>query len=88
MSLRFGNNITEKCTFHKSKYPFDINRVHIEKIVVFNKFSCSENGLKYITEMRCDNNIIPLCMKLPPMSRFVKRFGKNKCMSFFIDDKQ
>ena len=46
MSLKFGNNIIEKCTFHKSKYPVDINKVHIEKKVVFNKFSCGENGFK------------------------------------------
>ena len=60
MSLKFSYNIIEKCKFHKSKYPVDINKVHIEKKVVLNKFSCGENGFKYIIGLSCDNKIIPL----------------------------
>ena len=58
--MRFVNSVIEKCTFLKSKYPFDITRVYNEKIVVFNKFSCGKNSFKYIIELRCDDKIISL----------------------------
>ena len=51
--LKFGDISIKKPTFHCYKYPIDIVKVVIKKIVISNKFSCDEEAFKYCTGMKC-----------------------------------
>ena len=64
-----------------------MNLVHIDKIVIPDKFKHNDDSSKYFTGYKADDIIKPLCIILPQMSGYLKYFengGKN--MSFMIEN--
>ena len=45
-------------------------------------------SFKYFIGYKSDIGVVPLCIKLPPLSRYVKYFYGNKTMSFMVSDKK
>ena len=86
--LKFGDIVVNKKEFHASKQPIALNLVDTNKIVVSDKFKCSDDGSKYfIGYLHDDDGIRPLCIVLPQMSVYIKYFGNDgKNMSFRIED--
>ena len=41
--------------FHKSKYPIDIDKVNISKIIIFNKILYSKKNFKYFNGQKNDD---------------------------------
>ena len=86
-SIKFDNIESNKKEFHKSKQQIDLNLVHIDKIVIPDKFKHNDDSSKYFTGYKADDIIKPLCIILPQMSGYLKYFengGKN--MSFMIEN--
>ena len=57
--LKFGNIEIERCKLHYSKYPIDIDKLAIKKILISN-ISVGENGFKYFTGYQYVDKIIQL----------------------------
>ena len=81
LTLKFGDVVVNKKEFHASKQAIGLSLVDADKIVLSDKFKCSDNGSKYFIGYLGDNNVIkPLCIILPQMSGCIRYFvdgGKN-----------
>ena len=80
--------MVKKSAFHKSRYPIDIDKVNIGKIVIFNQVLFGKKGFKYFIGCKDDDKIKPLCIILLKMSGYVEGFDETKYMSFLIKDKE
>ena len=86
-TLKFNNIRVNKKLFHKHKQPIDLMSVHVDQIVVSDKFKHSDKGFKYFIGYQESEIFKLLCIILPQMSGYIKYFengGKN--MSFLIKD--
>ena len=73
-------------TFTKTKKVTKIDDIDINKILVSKEEPHStKNYFKYFIGYN-DNNFRPLCMKLPQMIGYVRKFEGNTTMSFKIND--
>lgn len=81
--FKFGNIQVEKRAFHKSKYLICINEEDIAKIVISDIVSYVKKGFKIFIGYKDVNKIKTLCIMLPKMSEYFKRFEETKHMSFF-----
>ena len=73
-TLKVNDADVNKKEFHASKQPISLNSVFINKIVVSDKFGHSDKGFKYFIGYKEDDVIRPLCIILPQMSGYIKRF--------------
>ena len=47
-----------------------------------------KNSHKYFIGYNDNDNIIPLCIKLPQMTGYARKFNENATMSFIVKDKK
>ena len=86
-ALKFNNIRLNKKEFHKSKQPINLMSVHLDQIVVYDKFNHNNEGFKYFIGYKESGTVKALCIILPQMSGCIKFFengGKN--MSSLIKD--
>ena len=78
-----------KSTFYKNKTINNIEEIDVNNILVSKKEPYgTKNSLKYFIGYN-DNDIIrPLCMTLPEMTGYVRKFDENATMSFIVKNKQ
>ena len=84
-----NKNINRKSDFYKNKKINRIGDINVNNILVSKKEPCgTKNWLKYFIGYN-DNNIIrPLCVRLPKMTGYAKKFDENATMTFRVNDKQ
>ena len=72
-----------KSDFYKNKKVFQIDNIDASKLLVFKEEPCViQNSFKYFIGY---NNVVrPLCVKLPQMTGYAKKFDFNSTMSFEI----
>ena len=77
-----------KSTFYKNKKINNIEDIDINNILVSKKESYGNKySIKYF--IGYNNDIIrPLCIGLPQMTGYVRKFDENATMSFIVKDKQ
>ena len=69
------------------KKPFNIDDININKILSFKKESyCKKNSFKPFFGYSSNNDIRPLCIKIPEMIGYAKYFDSNKTKSFKAND--
>ena len=75
--------------FYKNIKAFQIDDVDVNKILVSKKEPYgTKNALKYFIGYS-DNDVIgPLCLRLPQMTGYARKFDKNATMSFRFNNKQ
>ena len=78
--LKFADVEIKKRKFPSSKGPIDVGDVNIDKIVISNKFSCTKRGSKYFVGYKNIEELTQLCVFLPKMSRYSKKFDDVKSM--------
>ena len=81
-----GNEVTKK-EFYESKQVIRLKDIIVKNIVVSNKVQINDKIVKHYIGYITDDNVIPLILLLPVMTRWIKYFendGKN--ISFKIDD--
>ena len=79
----------EKSTFYKNKTINNIEEIDINNILVSKKEPYgNKNSVKYFIGYN-DNDIIrPLCIRLPQMTGYARKFDENATMSFIVKNKQ
>ena len=89
-SINFNDIKTKKSDFYKNKKINNIEDINADNILVSKKglSSVKKNSFKYFIGYN-DNDIIrPLCIRLPQMTGYVRKFNENSTMSFRVKDKQ
>ena len=88
-----GKNITfqdkkiRKRTFYKNKKRNKTEDIDANNILVSKKYD-NKNLLKYFIGYNGNDIIRPLCIRLPQMTGYARKFDKNATMSFIAKDKQ
>ena len=78
-----------KSDVYKNKKIFDINNIDVNKILVSKKESYgAKNSFKYFIGYNDNDVIRRLCIKLPQMSGYAKKFDEDATMSFRGKNKQ
>ena len=88
-NIHFGDKNPRKSTFYKNKKLNNMKDIYANNIWVSKKDAYdTKNSFKYFIGYN-DNDIIrPLCIKLPQMTGYVRKFNENATMSFRVTDKQ
>ena len=88
-SINFDNKNIKKSDFYKNKKLFQIEDIDVNKIFISKKESYgTKNAIKYFIGYSDNNEIKPICIRLPQMIGYAKYFDDNKTMSFKVTDKQ
>ena len=88
-----GKNITfhdkkiRKRTFYKNKKINKTEDIDANNILVSKKYG-NKNLLKYFIGYNGNDIIRPLCIRLPQMTGYARKFDENATMSFIAKDKQ
>ena len=78
-----------KSDFYKNKKINRIEDINVNKILVSKKESYgTKDSFKYFIGYNDNNVIRPLCVKLPQMTGYARKFDENATMSFRINNKQ
>ena len=88
-NINFDDKKIRKSDFYKNEKINNIEDIDINNILVSKKESYgNKNSLKYFIGYN-DNDIIrPLCIRLPQMIRYARKFDENATMSFIVKDNQ
>ena len=87
-NVNFGDKKIKKSVFYKNKKVTKIDGIDANKILVSKKETYgTKNSFKYFIGYN-DNDIRPLCIKLPQTTGYVRKFEGNTTMPFKISNKQ
>ena len=88
-NINFNDKKIKKSDFYKNKKINKIDDINVNNILVSKKEPYgTKNSFKYFIGYN-DNDIIrPLCIRLPQMTGYVRKFNENSLMSFRVKDKQ
>ena len=88
-SINFDDKKNRKREFYKSKKIFQIDDVDVNKILVSKKEPyVTKNSLKYFIGYNDNDVIRSLCVRLPQMTGYARKFDENATMSFRANNKQ
>ena len=66
-----------------------INNIDVNNILVSKKEPHgTNNSHKYFIGYNDNDNIRPLCIRLPQMTGYARKFNENATMSFIVKDKK
>ena len=89
-NINFNDKRIKKYTFYKNKKIDRIDDIDSNKILVSKKEPYgTKNSLKYFIGYNDDDDIIRrVCIRLPKMTGYTRKFDENATMSFRVNDKQ
>ena len=88
-NINFDDKKIKKNDFYKNEKVFLIDDIDFNKILVSKKERYGmKKLLKYFIEYNDNNVIRPLCVRLPQMTGYARKFDKNATMSFRANNKQ
>ena len=88
-NINFDDKKILKNDFYKNEKVFLIDDIDFNKILVSKKEPYgTKKLLKYFIEYNDNNVIRPLCVRLPQMTGYARKFDKNATMSFRANNKQ
>ena len=88
-SVNFVDKKIQKSEFYKNKKVTSIDGIDVNKILVSKEEPYgTKNSFKYFIGYSDNDVIRPLCIKLPQMMDYVRKFEGNTTISFKISDKQ
>ena len=84
----FDDKKINKNIFYRSRKPFNLNNININKIITSKEISYGKkNSIKYFIGYNDEEGVIrPLLLKRLQMIGYLKEFDGNMTMSFRIDD--
>ena len=87
-NINFNDKKIRKSSFYKNKKINRIDDIDVNNILISKKEPYgTKNSLKYFIGYN-DNSIIrPLCIKLPEMTGYFRKFNENSTISFRVKDK-
>ena len=87
--INFDDKKNQKSDFNKNKKVFQIDDIDVNKILFSEKEPYgTKNELKYFIGYNDNDAIRPLCLRLPQMTGYAKKFNENATMSFKANNKQ
>ena len=87
-NINFDDKKIKKSSFYKNKKINNIEDIDINNILVSKKEPYgTKNSYKYFIGYNDNDNIRPLCIRLPQMTGYARKFDEN-AMSFRVKDKQ
>ena len=87
--MNFDDKKNLKSDFCKNKKVTSIDDVDVNKILVSKKESYgTKSSFKYVIGYNDDDGIRPLCVKLPQMTVFARKFDENATIFFRANNKQ
>ena len=88
-NINFNDNRTRKSYFCKNKQINNIEKIDTNKILVSIKESYgTKNSFKFFIGYNDNDVIRPLCIRLPQMTGYVKKFDENATVCFKVNNKQ
>ena len=79
----------QKSNFYKNKNVFQIDDIDVNKILISKKEPYdTKNAFKYFIGYNDDDVIRPLCVRLPQITGYAKKFNENATMPFRANNKQ
>ena len=88
-NTNFEDKKIKKSDFYKNEKITKIDDIDVSKIFVSKKESYgTKNSLKYFIEYNDNDFIRPLCVRLPQMTGYTRKFDENATMSFRVNKKQ
>ena len=88
-NINFDDKKVRKSTFYKNKTIHNIEDIDVNNILVSKKEPYgTKNSHKYFIGYNDNDNIRPLCIRLPQMTGYARKFNENATMSFIVKDKQ
>ena len=86
-NINFDDKKIKKSIFYKNKRIYSTDDIDVNNILVSKKEPYgNKNSLKYFIGYN-DNDIIrPLCIRLPQMTGYARKFNENATMSFIVKD--
>ena len=87
-SVDFDDRKIKKNIFYRSRKPFDLSDIDVNKILISKEVSYgTKNSLKYFIGYNDEEDVIrPLLLKHPQLIGYLKEFDDSMTMSFRIDD--
>ena len=88
-NINFDDKKIRKNTFYKNKKINNIEDIDVNNILVSKKEAYgNKNSFKYFIGYNDNDVIRPLCVRLPQMTGYARKFDENATMSFRVDNKQ
>ena len=88
-NINFDDKKIKKSNFYKNKKTNNIDYIDVNNILISKKEAYgTKNSFKYFIGYN-DNDIIrPLCIRLPQITVYFRKFNENSTMPFSVKDKQ
>ena len=88
-NINFDDKKIKRSSFYKNKKTNNIEDIDVNNILVSRKESYStKNPHKYSIGYNDNDNFISLCIELPQMAGYARKFNENATMSFIVKDKK
>ena len=88
-NINFDHKKIKKSDFYKNRKVFQRDDTDVTKILVSKKEPYgTKNALKYFIRYNDNDVIRPLCLRLPQMTGYAKKFNENRTMPFRANNKQ
>ena len=88
-NINFEDKKIKKSDFYENKKINNVDDIDVNKILVSKKEPCgNKNSVKYFIGYNDNDVIRPLCVKLPQMTGYARKFDENATMSFKVNNKQ
>ena len=86
-NINFDDKNIRKSNFHKNKKACHIDDIDVNKILVSKKEPYGKNNSLIYFIGYNDNDVIrPLCLRLPQMTDYARKFDENVTMSFRVNN--
>ena len=88
-NINFDDKKIKRSSFYKNKKINNIEDIDVNNILVSKKEPYgTKNSYKYFIGYNNNDNIRPLCIRLPPMTGYARKFNENATMPFIVKDKK
>ena len=88
-NINFDDKKIKRSSFYKNKKINNIEDIDVNNILVSKKEAYStKNSLKYFIGYNDNDNIRPLCIRLPQMTGYAGKFDENATLPFIVKDKK
>ena len=88
-NINFDDKKIKKSEFYKNNKVTSIDDINVNKILVSKKEPyCAKKSFKYFIGYNDNDVIRPLCVKLPQMTDYARKFDNNVTMSFRVNNEQ
>ena len=88
-NINFDGKKIKRSEFYKNKNVTEIDKIDVNKTLVSKEEPCrTKNSFKYFMGYNDNDVIRPLCIKLPQMTGYSRKFDEKATMSFKANNKQ